>query len=217
MNKECELIQENLSAYQDGELTQEKLSALHEHLSTCRNCQSLIEEYARMGHLLREQMAQQVAGVNLTSLREKVLEQITPAAHLRQTRRIGLDIRRYRWRVVWAFGLAMAIMLIWLGPNLWEIKDQSRQTVFNGSTQEQLGRAIRDAAGVRFTVGQKTTHYQEQLGQLIRDNSRGGVQEQLGLLIRDHARSQWVINQQWGQLQEKIGMLIQSHARQQTS
>ncbi len=213
MNRECELIQKSLSAYQDGELTQEKLRALHEHLSTCRNCQTLIEDYTKIGHLLREQVAQQVASVNLASLREEVLEQITPAARLRQTNRVGLDIRRYRWQMAWAFGLAMAIVLIWLGPPLREIKDQTGQTVLNGSTQEQLGRVIRDAAGVRFAVVQIASHYQEQLDQLIRDNSRNGIQEQLGLLIRDHAYSQWTLNRQRDHLQEQLGLLIQTQAR----
>jgi hypothetical protein len=219
MNKECELIQESLSAYQDGELSQEKLSAIHEHLSTCLDCQALLEDYAKIGHFLREQITRQIAGVNLVPLREKVLEQITPAARVKQTSRVGFDIRRYRWPVAWALGLTMAVVLVWLVPHFWKIKGQPGQTVFiiNGSAQAQLGRAIRDAAGVRFAVDQITTHYQEQLGRLIRDSSRGEVQEQLGRLIRDHAHSQWTLNRQQGQLQEKIGMLIQSQARHPTS
>jgi len=214
MNRECELIQESLSAYQDGELAQEKLRALHEHLSTCGDCQTLIEDYTKIGHLLREQVARQITDVNLARLKEKVLEQIAPTARSRQTSRVGLNIRRYRWPVVWVLGLAMAIVLLWLGPQLWEMKDHPGQTVFNGSAQAQLGRAIRDAAGIRFAVVQAANHYQEQLGRLIRDSSRDDIQEQIGLLIRDHARSQWTLKRQRDQLQEQLGLLIQTQARQ---
>jgi predicted anti-sigma-YlaC factor YlaD len=217
MNRECELIQESLSAYQDGELAQEKQRALQGHLSTCRDCQALVEDYAKIGRILREQVTQQTASVDLATLKSRVLEQITPAARLRQNRHFGSGLRRYQWPVAWALGLTMVIMLIWLGSQPGEIQDQPRQAVINGSAQAQLGRAIRDAAGLRFAVVQTASHYQEQLGRLIRDSSRGDIQEQLGLLIRDHAHSRWALNRQQGQLQERIGMLIQSHARQQTS
>lgn len=214
MNRECESIQERLSAHLDAELARDELEELHKHLSTCENCQSLLEDYSKIGQLLREKVAQEVAHIDLASLREKVLEEIFPAARLRQTRQRSLDNRRRRpWQVAWALGLAMAIALIWLGPQLWERKDPARQNVLKGSIQEQLGQAIRDAAGARFTMVQITNHYQEQLGQLIRDSSGSALQEQLGLLIRDHAHSQWTLNRKRGQLQEKIGLLIQTQTR----
>jgi anti-sigma factor RsiW len=214
MSRECEAIQERLSAHLDGELSQTEVENLHRHLSICENCQSLLEDYSKIGRLLREQATQQTAGVNLASMKENVLEQIAPAAHIRQTGYFGLDIRRYRWPLIWVLGLTMAVVLIRLGPQVREISDQPEQTVFNGSAQAQLGRAIRDAAGIRFAVVQATDHYQEQLGRLIRDSSRDDIQEQLGLLIRDYARSQWNLKRQSDQLQERLGLLIQIQARQ---
>jgi predicted anti-sigma-YlaC factor YlaD len=214
MNKECELIQESLSAYQDGELAREQLKVLHDHLSTCLDCQALLEDYTRVGHLLREQMARQMTDVNLAPLKEKVLKQITSPARSGPADRVALDIRKYRWPLVWVLGVAMAIVLIWLGPQLLEMRDHPGPAVFNGSAQARLGLAIRDAAGIRFAVGQAADRYQEQLGRLIRDGSRGDLQEQLGLLIRDHAHFQWTLKRQRDQLEEQLGLLIQTQARE---
>ena len=220
MSKGCEEIQENLSAHLDGELAGDELGDLQAHLSTCQNCQRIVKDYTRVGQLLREQIAQETVGIDLRTLPEKVLGQITRVARLRQGRPAGLGAKWRQWQVSalggWALGLAVAIALVWFGPQLWETRDHPRQSAMRGVIQEQLGQSIRDAAGVRFAVLQVSASYQEQLGQLIRERSRNGLQEQLGLLIRDHAHSYWTLNQQWGQLQEKIGLLIQTQARQQS-
>ena len=129
MNRECEAIQERLSAHLDAELARDELEELHKHLSTCENCQSLLEDYSKIGQLLREKVAQEVAHIDLASLREKVLEEIFPAARLRQTRQRSLDNRRRRpWQVAWALGLAMAIALIWLVPNSGKGRTQPDKT-----------------------------------------------------------------------------------------
>jgi predicted anti-sigma-YlaC factor YlaD len=221
MSKGCEEIQESLSAHLDGELAGDELRDLQAHLSTCQNCQRIVKDYTRIGQLLREQIAQEAAGIDLGTLPEKVIKGIQASTHLRPGPWEVTGMRKRRWQVPslggWALGLAMAIALVWLGPQLWRAPGKTGQPALGGAIQEQLGQAIRDAAGVRSAVLQVSASYQEQLGQLIRQRSRTGIQEQLGLLIRDHSHSQWDLHQQFGQLQERIGFLIQTHARLQST
>ena len=210
MNKECEELQENLSAHLDSELVGDPLRNLQAHLSTCRNCQSIAKDYKRIKQFLREQVDQGIAGVDLRNVSEAVLGE-----RVRSTR-----FGQRRWPIstlgTWAVGLAMVIALIWLGPQLLESRHSPKQSIAPTALQERLGQTIRDAAGVKFTVLQISAGYQEHLGQLIRETPRRDLQEQLGLLIRDHAHARWILDQQFGRFQEKLGLLIQTQASQQS-
>lgn len=243
MSKDCEAIQQTLSLYLDGELTGHRLRDLQGHLDRCQNCQTVVQDYSRIGQLLREEVDLAVERIDLVALHEKTRERLAirlrrtapTSAGLRQRRKAELWVvkraRAYAWQLTWALGFGIAVAVFWFGPRVWESRDQSRFSASGGMIQEQLGRVIRDTASVRFAALQASHSHQEQLGRLIRDHSHlsrtqtsasggsddlatGEVQEQLGFLIRDHNRSQWIMDQQSGQLQEKLERLIQDQAVQ---
>lgn len=215
MNKACEELQERLSAYLDGELSKDERQNLEGHLTTCPDCPRIVEDYSKIGVLVREEVDAKVATMDLRGLPEKVQRRISRAARQSDVQSIRLKPRAQRFKVAWAVGLAVAITLIWLGPQFWRIPDKTGRSLIDEVVQEQLGQAIRDTAGIRLAILEVSARYQEELGRLIREGLQVNVQEQLGVLIRDHAYSQWDLNQQRGRLQEKIGLLIQTHARQQ--
>ena len=233
MSKDCEAIQQDLSLYLDGELTGRRLSDLQGHLARCQTCQSIVQDYSRVGRLLREEVDLAIGRVDLVDLREKVREGLAkPApssAGLSQWHRAERWVAKrgweYAWPLTWALGLVITIAALWFGPRVWETRDQHGPSALSGMIQEQLGRTIRDSASIRFAGLQTSHRHQEQMGRLIREHSHlrmtqtasgdlaiGEIQEQLGLLIRDHNQSQWVMNKQSGQLQEKLGRLIQDQA-----
>jgi len=233
VNKACEVIQEALSAYLDHELTGDRLEVLEEHLASCQGCKKIAEDYHTVGRLLREEITSETAKIDLGNLREKIQEEIAISARLRQWVKAHRGSRRYVWSVASALGLAMAVAIMWFGPWVWNTREQAEPVVLHTTIQEQLGLAIRDAAGVKYSVRQVAAVHQEELGQLIREYislsmlqsassngpnrlKMGKVQEQMGVLIRDHSRSRWVMHQKSGQIQERLGTLIQDQARQQT-
>jgi len=48
MNDNCEIIRETLSAYLDGELTQQQRQKVTVHLRDCEACRRVYEDFARM-------------------------------------------------------------------------------------------------------------------------------------------------------------------------
>jgi predicted anti-sigma-YlaC factor YlaD len=51
---QCEIIQEKLSAYLDGELTQQDRQRVGAHLQQCERCRGVLEDFARMRADIRE-------------------------------------------------------------------------------------------------------------------------------------------------------------------
>lgn len=229
MNRPCDEIQESLSAYLDEELRGSRLSMLQEHLTGCEHCQEVLEDYRKAGHLLRQQVSEQPSRIDLGLLKEQIRQRIVSAPHGEISQSVLFSwLKRHAWPVGWALAMGLVIFIFWLDPQVWRVEQPADLTGLGGEIQEQLGAAIRDAAGIRFTARQVDGRHQERLGHLFRDYgrlhydapefrepTRGLVQVRLGEAIRDHARSRWVLQQQNGQLQEKIGKLIQTRAHQQ--
>ena len=231
MNRPCDEIQESLSAYLDGELSGGRLSGLQEHLTGCEQCQKVLEEYRKVAELLRLQTSRHPSWIDLGSLKEQIRQRIISAQHRELSQSEFFSwFKRHAWPIGWALAVGLVIMGFWLGSYVWRVEQPIDRAGLVGTIQEQLGTAIRDAAGVRFRAHQVAGRHQERLGHLFRDygrlhydapelreSTRGLVQVRLGEAIRDHARSQWVLRQQNGQLQEKIGKLIQAQAHKQIS
>lgn len=48
MSLPCDQVEEQLSGYLDGELTQQESQRVHQHLTQCEDCRALIEDLAKM-------------------------------------------------------------------------------------------------------------------------------------------------------------------------
>ncbi len=227
MSRECDQFSEALSAYLDREVSGERAQLLLRHLEACEPCQGVLRVYRRVGDLLKQDAERAAQQVDFDLLRRETQARIEDERRGRRLAAIGSFRRRFAWRMAWSLGAAAALLaVVYVGPSLWTASGPQTQTAANGLYQEQLGSAIRNAAGVQHSSRQVFASHQEQLGLYIRDReirrlSAGAgpsgdpqLQEKIGALIRDYARMRWAMDRQHGEIQEQMGRLIQDHARE---
>jgi mycothiol system anti-sigma-R factor len=72
----CEDIQGDLSAYLDGALPMEERAAIEAHLVSCPKCTTQLDDYRRIGRVLREEMAERAPA----GLQERIRTEIAREA-----------------------------------------------------------------------------------------------------------------------------------------
>ena len=115
MKKECENLGPRLSAYLDGELSEEEQEKVKRHLETCYVCRQLISEPEETGGILKTALSPgPEPEVDLTGVWEEIQER----AHFGPT--IWQRIKKLFWKPsVWlpvSVATAAAVLLVFMFP-----------------------------------------------------------------------------------------------------
>jgi len=85
MKKECEDLAPMLSAYLDGELSDEDRKKVEKHLQTCHSCRQLVSELELTGSLVKDTLSREVPPEpDLTGVWENIETQVCPQPSLWQ-------------------------------------------------------------------------------------------------------------------------------------
>lgn len=97
---DCSEISLMLSPFEDGELEPHEMQEVARHLSRCKNCEQLLEEYGALGRELRSFASQ--SQISLEGFAERVDERLR-GMRVPWSERLGLMFGGWSWQIRTAF------------------------------------------------------------------------------------------------------------------
>jgi hypothetical protein len=225
--KECEQIEPFLTGYLDEALFGEEFKRVQNHLRTCPDCSAAVEEYGKIGQLIRTALRSESEEASFDRFGETVMDRVRRESS-REKPAEGTGWKR----LLFPSGIAAGTLALAAAVLLWiQLADRSTlqtgpafETEMTGHPemarlQGELGLSIRDYAYLKFNLIDRHLAFEASMERLKETASQypdpGTYQEELGRTIRDYGFVFYRGRQLGGGEQEKIGEKIRDVARLQ--